>query len=110
MTEVATVSTVGFAIHSGPPSSLSAGSAEDAREVAMHAIAVNEYGADPALVELPTPRPEPGQILIKIRSAGMNPGDLQIANGAWKDRVPAPFRSCSESISRAWSHPQGRDR
>jgi NADPH:quinone reductase len=57
----------------------------------MHAIAVNEYGADPALVELPTPRPEPGQILIKIRSAGMNPGDLQIANGAWKDRVPGTF-------------------
>ena len=57
----------------------------------MHAIAVNEYGAEPALVELPKPQPGPGQILIKVRTAGMNPGDRQIADGVWKDRVPGTF-------------------
>jgi NADPH:quinone reductase len=66
-------------------------SAEDAREVAMHAIAVNEYGATPALVELPKPQPGPREILIKVRTAGMNPGDRQIADGVWKDRVPGTF-------------------
>ena len=57
----------------------------------MQAIAVNEYGANPALVELPKPEPGPRQILIKVQTAGMNPGDRQIANGAWKDRVPGTF-------------------
>lgn len=57
----------------------------------MHAIAVNEYGADPALVELPKPQPGPREILIKIRTAGMNPGDRQIADGVWKDRMPGTF-------------------
>jgi NADPH:quinone reductase-like Zn-dependent oxidoreductase len=57
----------------------------------MHAIAVTEYGANPALVELPKPQPGPRQILIKVQTAGMNPGDRQIANGAWKDRVPGTF-------------------
>jgi NADPH:quinone reductase len=57
----------------------------------MHAIAVNEYGANPALVELPKPQPGPRQILIKERAAGMNPGDRQISDGAWKDRVPGIF-------------------
>jgi NADPH2:quinone reductase len=57
----------------------------------MHAIAVSEYGADPALVELPKPQPGPRQILIKVRTAGMNPGDRQIADGVWEDRVPGTF-------------------
>ena len=57
----------------------------------MHAIAVNEYGATPALVELPKPQPGPHQIPIKIRTAGMNPGDRQISDGVWKDRVPGAF-------------------
>ena len=57
----------------------------------MHAIAVNEYGADPVLVELPKPQPGPRQILIKVRTAGMNPADRQIADGVWKDRVPGTF-------------------
>ncbi len=57
----------------------------------MHAIAVNEYGADPVLVELPKPQPGPRQILIKVRTVGMNPADRQIADGVWKDRVPGTF-------------------
>ena len=36
----------------------------------MHAIAVNEYGASPALVELPEPQLGSRQILIKVRTVG----------------------------------------
>src|SRR5260370_1678197 len=53
----------------------------------MQAIAVNEYGAEPTVMELPKPRPGPGQILIKIRAAGMNPMDRKIS------RSLAPGRS-----------------
>jgi threonine dehydrogenase-like Zn-dependent dehydrogenase len=48
----------------------------------MHAITVNEYGAAPALTDVPDPQAGPGQVLIKIEAAGMNPMDQTIANGA----------------------------
>jgi NADPH:quinone reductase len=57
----------------------------------MRAITVSEYGASPAVTELPRPQPGPGQVLIAIQAAGMNPMDMQIANGGWKDRMPATF-------------------
>jgi NADPH:quinone reductase-like Zn-dependent oxidoreductase len=57
----------------------------------MRAITVSSYGARPSVTELPTPQAGPGQVLIATRAAGMNPMDLQIANGGWQDRVPATF-------------------
>ena len=56
----------------------------------MRAITVTEYGATPALVEVPTPEPGGGQVLIKLRAAGMNPMDPVLASGAWKP-MPATF-------------------
>ena len=57
----------------------------------MRAITVSEYGGRPAVTELPGPQPGPGQVLIAVRAAGMNPMDVQIADGGWKDRMPATF-------------------
>jgi NADPH:quinone reductase-like Zn-dependent oxidoreductase len=57
----------------------------------MRAITVSEYGASPSIVELPRPQPGPGQVLIATQAVGMNPMDVQIANGGWKDRMPATF-------------------
>jgi NADPH:quinone reductase-like Zn-dependent oxidoreductase len=57
----------------------------------MRAIAVNEYGAEPAVMALPKPKPGPGQILIKIRAAGMNPMDRAISEGEWKATMPGTF-------------------
>ncbi len=56
----------------------------------MRAITVTEYGATPAMAEIPTPEPGPGQILLKLRAAGMNPMDLVLASGDWKP-MPAAF-------------------
>jgi NADPH2:quinone reductase len=61
------------------------------KEVAMQAVAVNEYGASPAVVELPKPEPGPRQILIKVQAAGTNPMDRMIAEGAWATRMPGTF-------------------
>jgi NADPH2:quinone reductase len=57
----------------------------------MRAVTVSEYGAAPALTEVPDPRPGPRQVLIKIQAAGMNPMDRAIAEGAWKAVMPASF-------------------
>jgi NADPH:quinone reductase len=56
----------------------------------MRAITVNEYGATPALAEIPTPMPGPKQVLLKVRAAGMNPMDRTLACGDWRP-MPATF-------------------
>ena len=50
----------------------------------MRAVTVTEYGATPAVAEMPTPEPGPGQVLIRLRAADMNPMDRALASGAWK--------------------------
>jgi NADPH:quinone reductase-like Zn-dependent oxidoreductase len=57
----------------------------------MRAITVNEYGAAPALTEVPDPQPGPGHVLITVEAAGMNPVDRTIADGGLKDMMPATF-------------------
>jgi NADPH2:quinone reductase len=42
------------------------------------------------MVEIPTPEPGPKQVLIKLRTAGMNPMDRMLASGAWRP-MPATF-------------------
>jgi NADPH:quinone reductase-like Zn-dependent oxidoreductase len=56
----------------------------------MRAVTVTEYGATPAVAEVPMPEPGPDQVLIKLRAAGINPMDRTLASGAWKP-MPAMF-------------------
>lgn len=57
----------------------------------MRAIAVSEYGATPALTYLPRPEPGPGEILVKVIAAGLNPLDWRVADGMLKDTADAAF-------------------
>jgi NADPH:quinone reductase len=57
---------------------------------AMRAVVVNEYGGTPAVAEVPTPQPGPGEVLIDLRAAGMNPMDRTLASGDWRP-MPATF-------------------
>jgi NADPH2:quinone reductase len=57
----------------------------------MRAIVVSEYGASPVVTDLPEPQPGPGQLLIKVEAAGMNPMDRKVADGDYKDTMPATF-------------------
>jgi NADPH:quinone reductase-like Zn-dependent oxidoreductase len=48
----------------------------------MRAVIVKEYGGTPVVAEIPTPQPGPGQVLIKLQAAGMNPMDRTLSSGA----------------------------
>ncbi|MDL4772317.1 MULTISPECIES: NADP-dependent oxidoreductase [Thermomonosporaceae] len=57
----------------------------------MRAIAVSEYGATPSLMNVPRPEPGPGEILVKVVAAGLNPFDWKVVDGILKDTVEASF-------------------
>ena len=59
------------------------------------AVILNEYGDVDVLnvVDVPRPKPGPGQALVEVRAAGINPGEAKIRQGAMHDRWPAAFPS-----------------
>jgi NADPH2:quinone reductase len=56
----------------------------------VRAVTVRDYGAAPVVMDLPTPAAGPGQVLIKLAAAGMNPMDAELASGEWRPE-PATF-------------------
>lgn len=62
---------------------------------AVKAVRFHEYGEIEVLrvedVERPTPGP--GQVLVEVRAAGIQPGEVMIRKGARHDRWPATFPS-----------------
>lgn len=57
----------------------------------MRAVAVSEYRADAQLGEHEKPTAGPGQVVLKVQGAGMNPMDQAIADGAFDEVLPATF-------------------
>jgi NADPH:quinone reductase-like Zn-dependent oxidoreductase len=59
------------------------------------AVRFGEYGGVEVLnvVEVPMPEPGPGQVLVKVRAAGINPGEAKIREGLMHARWPATFPS-----------------
>ena len=43
------------------------------------------------LVDAPVPEPGPGQILVRVRAAGLNFADLLVCQGRYQVRTPPPF-------------------
>jgi NADPH:quinone reductase-like Zn-dependent oxidoreductase len=59
----------------------------------MNAIVMNEYGGPEVLkfADYPDPTPGPGDVLIKVAAASVNPIDLLLRSGATKDFSPVEF-------------------
>ncbi len=47
----------------------------------MKAAVLTELGATPRLAEVEVPRPQPGEHLVEVEAAGMNPVDINISRG-----------------------------
>jgi len=59
----------------------------------VKAIVVREYG-DPGVLkieELPKPTPGPGQVLVRIVGAGVNPADTYARSGNYANKPPLPY-------------------
>jgi NADPH2:quinone reductase len=56
----------------------------------VRAAIVEAMGRLPAAAEVPTPRRRPGEALVRIRAAALNPVELHIWNGHFFDGPPRP--------------------
>jgi NADPH:quinone reductase-like Zn-dependent oxidoreductase len=61
----------------------------------VKAVRFEEYGGVDVLnvVDVPAPEPGPGQVLVQVKAAGINPGEGKIRSGALHSRFPATFPS-----------------
>ncbi len=59
----------------------------------MKAIVVRQFGG-PEVLELqdiPRPQPGPGEVLVRIRAAGVNPADTYMRSGAYAKKPALPY-------------------
>ncbi|RRS00471.1 NADP-dependent oxidoreductase [Glycomyces terrestris] len=57
----------------------------------MRAVVVTDFHTEPSLADLPVPEPGPGEVLVKIAAAGVNPFDWKVVEGAMRDAVDHLF-------------------
>ena len=65
----------------------------------MKAILVREFGGPEVLKleEVPTPKPGPGQVLVRIHAAGVNPYDTYMRAGNYPVKPPLPYTPGSDA-------------
>jgi NADPH:quinone reductase-like Zn-dependent oxidoreductase len=61
----------------------------------VKAVRFDQYGGVDVLhvVEVPEPEPGPGEVLVRVKAAGINPGEGKIREGLLHERWPATFPS-----------------
>ncbi|WP_158967796.1 NADPH:quinone oxidoreductase family protein [Chachezhania sediminis] len=57
----------------------------------MRAYQIAERGATPGIVEVPDPKPGPGEVLIRLRATGLNFADTLMIRGTYQDIPEPPF-------------------
>jgi NADPH:quinone reductase-like Zn-dependent oxidoreductase len=57
----------------------------------MHAVVVTDFDAEPGVADLPVPEPGPGEVLVRLAAAGVNPFDFKVIEGAMRGSVEHAF-------------------
>lgn len=59
------------------------------------AVRFNEFGDVGVLkvVDVPRPTPAPGQVLVAVKAAGINPLETKLRNGSMREMIPTTFPS-----------------
>ena len=65
----------------------------------MKAIQVHQFGGPEVLQlqEVPTPKPGPGQVLVRVHAAGVNPYDTYMRAGTYAVKPPLPYTPGSDA-------------
>jgi NADPH2:quinone reductase len=65
----------------------------------MKAIRVHQFGGLEVLKleEIPTPKPEAGQVLLRVRAIGVNPYDAYMRAGTYAIKPPLPYTPGSDA-------------
>ena len=65
----------------------------------MKAIQVHQFGGPEVLVleDVPTPKPGPGEVLVHVRAAGVNPYDTYMRAGTYAVKPPLPYTPGSDA-------------
>jgi NADPH:quinone reductase len=68
-------------------------------EKKMKAIRVSQFGGPEVLKleEVPTPKPEAGQVLVRVKGAGVNPYDTYMRGGTYAIKPPLPYTPGSDA-------------
>lgn len=78
----------------------------------MQALRVEQLSSDLSgvvLAELPTPQPEPDQVLVRVRASSLNYPDLLMTRGEYQFKPEVPFTLGLELAGEVVSAPEGSD-
>lgn len=65
----------------------------------MRAVRIEEWGGRPRTEEVPDPEPGPGEVLVALRAASVNPVDLAIGSGRFYADLPQlPYTPGVEAV------------
>ena len=64
----------------------------------MKAAVVTQFGAALQVLDVPVPRPAPGQVLVRMETSGLCHTDIHAAHGDWPIKPDLPLIPGHEGV------------